>query len=110
MLVSKKGKVSYKRKRTENAPVKKEHNRKKQYLIEEGTVVPPLVDMGIFTPEGKVVRSMYDKFRQINRFLGIMSQSFGRFQSARTMIIFIIKRRRFHGPPKRKYRTGQSKR
>ena len=35
VLVSKKGKVSYKRKRTETAVIKKEHNRKKQYLIEE---------------------------------------------------------------------------
>lgn len=72
VLISKKGKISYKRKNIQTAHISKEHNRKKQYLINEGDNVPPLVDMGIFTKEGKVVRTMYDKFRQINRFLELI--------------------------------------
>ncbi len=45
------------------------HNRKKRYIIEEGMQVPFMVDLGIMTLEGKIVRTKYDKFRQINRFL-----------------------------------------
>ncbi len=48
------------------------HNRKKQYVLKEGVPVPFLVDLGVMTGEGTVVRARYDKFRQINRFLELI--------------------------------------
>ena len=44
-------------------------NKKKNYLIQEGTPVPFMVLLGIMTAEGRIINSKYDKFRQINRFL-----------------------------------------
>jgi len=45
------------------------HNRAKKYLLEEGIPVPFLVDLGVMASDGTIVKSKYDKFRQINRFL-----------------------------------------
>jgi len=72
VLVSKKGKITVKKKMRAIEPEKKiqfGHNRTKRYLLEEGRMVPFLVDLGVQTADGKTVRSRYDKFRQINRFL-----------------------------------------
>ncbi len=71
LLVSKKGMCKYSFKNSAFATAKGEqnHNRTKNYILSEGAPIPPLVDMGVFTSEGKVINSMYRKYKQINRFL-----------------------------------------
>lgn len=46
-----------------------EHNKKKNYLIEDGEIVPFLVELGVMDKNGVVIKSKYDKFRQINKYL-----------------------------------------
>lgn len=70
VLISKKGKITIQKKRQDGErEVDMTHNRKKTYILEEGICVPFLQDLGVMTAEGKIVRTKYDKFRQINRFL-----------------------------------------
>lgn len=74
--ISKKGKVFFnKGKMKTPVKVNTENNRKKKYYLEEGQVIPPLVDMGVFTKEGKIVNSMYDKYRQINKFIQFIEEA-----------------------------------
>lgn len=70
ILISKKGKVTIKKKQVkEEREISLEHNRNKKYILEEGVPIPFLVSLGVQTKEGKIVRAKYDKFRQINRYL-----------------------------------------
>ena len=70
VLISKKGKVTIKKKKLQTEKqVDLSHNKAKKYILQEGVIVPFLVDLGVQTKEGKIVRSNYDKFRQINRYL-----------------------------------------
>jgi hypothetical protein len=53
-------------------PAELGHDRRKRRLLEEGTPVPFLVELGVMTPAGKVRAQRYDKFRQVNRFLELV--------------------------------------
>lgn len=78
ITISKKGIPTYNRKKVDESgkPAKQlEHNRQKNYMIKEGAIIRPLIDMGVFTADGKVIANKYDKYKQINRFLEIIDDS-----------------------------------
>lgn len=71
-----------KRKQTENKvknSEKKSHNNEKKYLLNPGENIQALVDLGVFTKDFKVVNQKYDKYKQINRFIEIVDDSFKSF-------------------------------
>lgn len=63
------------------------NNKKKEYLIEEGMIVEPLIDLGVMTKDGMVVKQYYDKFKQINRFLSIIEDTLKDFNKDSINII-----------------------
>ncbi len=91
VLVSKKGKMTVKTKRvdasTENSGRDLNHNREKQYILREGEPVDFLVGLGVQTPEGKIAKNRYDKFRQINRYLEFIEDILDKLPKDRTIRI-----------------------
>lgn len=52
------------------------HNREKTYILNEGENIPALVELGVFTPDFRIVKAKYDKFKQINRFVELIDNEF----------------------------------
>ncbi|MGZ7444566.1 class I SAM-dependent methyltransferase [Paenibacillus sp. TH7-28] len=88
VLISKKFKVTILKKAPSRKPLGTlTHNRRKQYVLEEGTPVPFLVELGIMNAEGKVLAKKYDKFRQINRFLEMVQDVLPNLPQGRPLTI-----------------------
>ena len=89
LKVSKKGKVflGVNKNKEPLKICKKEHNRKKNYILEEGMIIEPLIDLGIFTKEGKVINSKYDKYKQINRFIEIVDDEIKKLEEKELTIL-----------------------
>ncbi len=73
-LVNRKSELSLKVRRTQAAvrmhpKTSLAHDRKKRRILEEGRPVGFLIDLGLMTEDGRIIRSGYDKYKQINRFL-----------------------------------------
>ena len=91
VLVSKKGKMTFKKKQHPKEAKKPlqilAHNRVKKYILKEGTAVPFLVELGVMNAQGKIISAKYDKFRQINRFLEFIEDILPRLPKDREVTI-----------------------
>lgn len=90
LLISKKGVCNYKKKSCvakDNFNSSDSHNKKKNYILREGEIIQPLIDMGIFSQDGKIINSMYSKYRQINRFLEIIDDEISKCGISKLNII-----------------------
>ena len=93
VLVSKKGKVSVKRRQCgetgagKQSPSDLSHNRSRQYILQEGQPVDFLVDLGVQSPDGRTCKAKYDKFRQINRYLEFIRDILDKLPADRTIRI-----------------------
>ena len=69
-----------KRKESKNsfAAEAKEHDREKAYILKEGENIPALVDLGVFSKDFRIIKSKYDKYKQINRFVELIDDCFSK--------------------------------
>lgn len=84
------GKGKIKRSESKNdlkGDVNLSNNREKEYILKEGENIPALVDLGVFTQEFKVVKSKYDKYRQINRFVELIDDECGKIEKDQITIL-----------------------
>mgnify|MGYP001348670209 FL=1 len=63
------------------------HNRTKKYIIQEGKPVAFMIDLGVMGQDGKIIRTRYDKFRQINRFLEYIEDILPKLDKQRELTI-----------------------
>lgn len=62
-----------------------EHNQTKQYIIPEGEPCDFLIRLGVMGKDGHVIKKHYAKFRQINKFLEIVSDVLAYLPNEKTL-------------------------
>lgn len=64
-------KDNFTRKENKNNLIKNsnEHNKKKKYILNEGEKIDFLIELGLMSAEGKILKASYNKFKQINKYL-----------------------------------------
>ncbi|HAS73275.1 MAG TPA: SAM-dependent methyltransferase, partial [Clostridiales bacterium UBA8960] len=88
VLFNKKGEGTVLKKPPTRFKVELSHNRQKQYLISEGSPCDFMEALGVMDREGRVFKKMYDKFRQLNKYLEFVEDSLPALGEEITIIDF----------------------
>ncbi|WP_314407802.1 SAM-dependent methyltransferase [uncultured Gemella sp.] len=85
--ISKKFKISVNRKTTVSKAISFDHNKKKEYFLDEKKKYPFLIELGIQNNDGKIIKSKYNKFKQINKYLEFIKQATTQLDSSKQITI-----------------------
>lgn len=87
ILINKKGKSNIIKKPPTKKKVELDHNRTKNYILSENEPYDFLIKLGVMNKDGKVLSNRYDKFKQLNRFLEMVSDCIEHLNKTRTINI-----------------------
>lgn len=73
VLISKRQKWTIMQKKPTRQTLRQTHNRLKSYVLEANEPVPFLIELGVMRKDGSIIPKMAHKYKQINRFVEIVS-------------------------------------
>ncbi|WP_432405242.1 class I SAM-dependent methyltransferase [Wukongibacter sp. M2B1] len=87
VLISKKGKEKILKKLPTKEKIDMSHDRRKNYILPENEPCEFLIRLGVMNKDGKILSQKYDKFKQLNRFLEMVSDCVPYLNKDRTINI-----------------------
>ncbi len=87
VLCSQKGSVRVRSRNVRNKAADRENDRKKSYILGKDMPVSILADLGVCDAEGKIIKDMNKKFRQIDRFISIIDDTLKDFEGEEITVL-----------------------
>ena len=85
--ISKKFKINVNRKKVNTMNISFDHNNKKEYFLSEKEKYPFLIELGIQSKEGHIIKNKFNKFKQINKYLEFIKQAITQLNTKKQITI-----------------------
>lgn len=82
-----KGKIKLIKAKTDKKATVKSHDKKKNYILNEGEHIDFLIYLKVMSEDGKVYNTYYDKFKQINKYLEIFDKALDKVDTSKKLRI-----------------------
>ena len=85
--ISKKFKINVNIKKVNTRNISFDHNNKKEYFLSEKEKYPFLIELGIQSKEGHIIKNKFNKFKQINKYLEFIKQAITQLNTKKQITI-----------------------